>query len=47
MDPYSDKAEAKKRSSENVIVNETVGRDSPNSDRLLDKTHRKLKVCSM
>lgn len=47
MDPYSDKPEVKKRSSENVIVKETVGRDSPNSDRMLDKTHRKLKVCLM
>lgn len=47
MGLLSDEAEAKKRSlaSENVIVEEMVGRDSPNSDEILDKTHRKLKVC--
>ncbi|KAF8695440.1 hypothetical protein AX14_001820 [Amanita brunnescens Koide BX004] len=45
MGLLSDEAEAKKRSlaSENVIVEEMVGLDSPNSDEILDKTHRKLK----
>ena len=37
--------EPKKRSSKNIIVEETTGRDTPDNIRILDKTHRKLKVC--
>ncbi|KAF8731128.1 hypothetical protein AX14_005105, partial [Amanita brunnescens Koide BX004] len=43
MGSYSDKGEAKRRSSGNVSVDKTAVLDSPDSDSILDKTHRKLK----